>query len=115
MRTTLDIDDDLLQAAKELARAEGKTAGQVISDLARKGLTQASALMGLAEEAVPAFVMQDGWVTLTNREGLVVTNELVDRLMEEADFEDACLPPPRTPPTKPAGPHPAPSAKGKRR
>lgn len=95
MRTTLDIDDDILQAAKELARAENKTAGQVISELARKGLTQATqAPMGFAEEASPAFVMKDGFVALTNREGLVVTKELVDRLMEEADFEDAGLPPP---------------------
>jgi hypothetical protein len=38
MRTTLDIDDDVLQAAKELATARRKTAGQVLSDLARKGL-----------------------------------------------------------------------------
>jgi len=50
MRTTLDIDDDILQAAKELARLERKTAGQVLSELARKGLTQAPA-MGLSEEA----------------------------------------------------------------
>jgi hypothetical protein len=38
MRTTLDIDDDILQAAKEIAAAEGRTAGRVLSDLARKGL-----------------------------------------------------------------------------
>lgn len=38
MRTTLDIEDDVLQAAKELARQEGGTAGQVISALARRGL-----------------------------------------------------------------------------
>jgi len=31
MRTTLDIDDDVLQAAKELARRERKTAGAMIS------------------------------------------------------------------------------------
>ena len=31
MRTTLDIDDDLLAAAKELARRENVTAGQVVS------------------------------------------------------------------------------------
>ena len=37
MRTTLDIDDDVLQAAKELAQYESKTAGQVLSDLARRG------------------------------------------------------------------------------
>ena len=52
MRTTLDIDDDILQAAKEMARAERKTAGQVISELARKGLTQAKrACRGFGEEA----------------------------------------------------------------
>jgi hypothetical protein len=38
MRTTLDIEDDVLQAAKELARREGRTAGQVISELARRSL-----------------------------------------------------------------------------
>jgi hypothetical protein len=38
MRTTLDIDDDLLQAAKELGAMQKKTAGQILSDLARKGL-----------------------------------------------------------------------------
>jgi len=39
MRTTLDIDDDVLQAAKELGALHGKTAGQVVSELARKGLS----------------------------------------------------------------------------
>ena len=38
MRTTLDIADDVLQAAKELADVRGTTAGQVLSELARKGL-----------------------------------------------------------------------------
>jgi hypothetical protein len=38
VRTTLDIDDDVLNAAKELAAARRMTAGQVISELARKGL-----------------------------------------------------------------------------
>lgn len=37
MRTTLDIDEDVLQAAKELATKEKRSAGAVISDLARKG------------------------------------------------------------------------------
>jgi hypothetical protein len=39
MRTTLDIDDDVLQAAKEIATACGSTTGKVISDLVRKGMT----------------------------------------------------------------------------
>jgi hypothetical protein len=38
MRTTLDIDADVLQAAKELAALYGRTTGQVLSELARKGL-----------------------------------------------------------------------------
>ncbi len=38
MRTTLDIDTDVLQAAKELAELRGRTTGQVLSELARKGL-----------------------------------------------------------------------------
>lgn len=38
MHTTLDIDADVLLAAKDLARRQGKTAGEVLSDLARLGL-----------------------------------------------------------------------------
>jgi hypothetical protein len=41
MRTTLDIDDDVLQAAKEIAASRRLTAGQVLSQLARKGLEPA--------------------------------------------------------------------------
>ena len=36
MRTTLNIDDDVLQAAKDLARHEKTTAGAMISELVRK-------------------------------------------------------------------------------
>jgi hypothetical protein len=38
MRTTLDIDEDVLQAAKEIAVQERTTAGKVLSNLARRGL-----------------------------------------------------------------------------
>jgi hypothetical protein len=38
MRTTLDIDDDVLQVAKELAANRRTTAGRVLSELARRGL-----------------------------------------------------------------------------
>jgi hypothetical protein len=41
MRTTLDVDDDVLQAAKEIAANRGTTAGRVLSDLARKALQPA--------------------------------------------------------------------------
>lgn len=38
MRTTLDIDDAVLAAAKEIARSRGQTTGMVISELASRGL-----------------------------------------------------------------------------
>ena len=38
MRTTLEIDDEVLDAAKSLARVEGKSIGKVISELSRRGL-----------------------------------------------------------------------------
>ena len=38
MQTTLDIDPDVLQAAKELAEHRGTTAGKVLSELARNAL-----------------------------------------------------------------------------
>lgn len=38
MRTTLQIDDDVLESARVLAAADGRTVGAVISDLARRTL-----------------------------------------------------------------------------
>jgi len=38
VRTTLDIDDDVLQAVKELAQVRGVTAGQALSALVRQAL-----------------------------------------------------------------------------
>jgi hypothetical protein len=84
MRTTLDIDDDVLAATKELARVERKTAGHVLSDLARKGLTSSRGPETGALEIV------DGIPLLPSRGG-VVTKELVDRLIEEADLEEGRL------------------------
>ena len=38
MRTTLTIDDDLLAAARSLARAKSESIGKALSELARRGL-----------------------------------------------------------------------------
>lgn len=38
MRTTVTIDDDVLAAARSLARHDGRSVGAVLSDLARRGL-----------------------------------------------------------------------------
>jgi len=56
MRTTLNIDDDIVAAARELAAAERRPLGAVISQLARQGLTPArvEADGGLPVIRVPA-------------------------------------------------------------
>ena len=79
MRTTLDIEDDLLVAAKELARREGTTAGQVISALVRQALTQ-TAKSGVPVANEPEAVY--GFRPFASR-GSVVSNELVDRLRDQ--------------------------------
>jgi hypothetical protein len=87
MRTTLDIDDDVLAAAKELAKAQHSTAGEIISDLARRALTFAAGAEG--REAAPhGLLYEDGWYVLPSR-GAVVTNELLDKIQEELDRDDA--------------------------
>ena len=77
MRTTLDIADDVLQAAKERARRENKTAGEVISELARSALT-ANPPAPRASEPRAHYGLRP-----FPRRGGIVTNELIDRLREE--------------------------------
>ena len=78
MRTTLDIDDDLVAAAKELARREGSTAGAVVSRLLRRSLTGLD--VPPASERVSRCVA--GFEPFPARPGVVVTNEQVDALRE---------------------------------
>lgn len=40
MRTTIAIEDDVLLAAKAIARQKNRSLGEVISDLARKSLSR---------------------------------------------------------------------------
>ena len=89
MRTTIDIDDDILQAAKELAKAEGRTMSQVISDLARKGLTSPSAGLTAVFAEPAASFEHDVWPTFPARDGPPVTVELIERIQDEIDLEDA--------------------------
>lgn len=80
MRTTLDIDDDVLVAAKELARRECKTAGKFMSDLMREALrnrASGSTNDGSGREFYGFRPIPAG--------GAVVTNELVDKLREELE------------------------------
>jgi hypothetical protein len=38
VRTTVDLDPEVLEAARSLARSQGRSLGRVLSDLARRGL-----------------------------------------------------------------------------
>ena len=92
MRTTLDIDDDVLEAAKELAKAQNSTAGEVISDLARRSLTTPTAPVTQVVATGPGgTILKNGWYVLPSRGGPPVTSELIKRLLDEADLEDAGL------------------------
>jgi hypothetical protein len=79
VRTTLDIADDVLLAVKERARRERRSAGEVISDLARQAL-QAH----LHSDAIADADTFYGFRPLPRRGG-TVSNELIDRLREEED------------------------------
>jgi hypothetical protein len=77
MRTTLDIDEDVLLAAKELARHQGVTAGQVISELSRQ------ALAGGGAKPASRKRNASGFRPFGSRGG-VITNALIDKLRNES-------------------------------
>jgi hypothetical protein len=53
MRTTVTLDDDVFEAAKAQAEASGKKLGEVLSELARRGLRAAAATT--AKNGLPTF------------------------------------------------------------
>jgi Arc/MetJ family transcription regulator len=70
MRTTIDIDDDVLQAAKELAMKEKSTAGRVISQLARRTLAAVSATKR-TRNTVPVLPRRGDMITLDHTRKLM--------------------------------------------
>ena len=79
MRTTLDIDDDLLAAAKDLARREHTTAGEMISRLVRRSLTgeQGASKPSRSRRAAVA-----GFQPFAARAEVIATNAQVDALRD---------------------------------
>jgi len=73
MRTTLDIDDDVMLAVKTLSRQRKVTAGRLLSELARKSLVRRSS--HAMRNGVPLFPGKTG--------SHVVTMALVNRLRDE--------------------------------
>lgn len=80
MRTTLDIDDDVLLAAKDLARREKKSVGQIISELARKGLAGTRAATTREPNAIAGL-------RLFLTKARIVSNELIDKLREDGESQ----------------------------
>jgi hypothetical protein len=80
MRTTLDIDEDILMAAKSLARHRNLSAGQVVSQLLRKALT------GEVSSSQSPDLVSEGQ-TITGFRPFpagkaIVTNDVVNNLRE---------------------------------
>lgn len=75
MRTTLAIDDDILAAAKHLAAREHKSVGEVISALARQGLTRSTGEQKSQRNGIPLLPAR--------KAATPVTLELVNQLRDE--------------------------------
>lgn len=73
MRTTLDLDEDILAAAKALAAHRGLTAGQVVSDLARKGLAAGKSKVR----------MRNGVPLLASSFDRIVTPQMVEDALDQ--------------------------------
>ena len=88
MRTTLDIADDVLFAAKEIARREKKSLGETISELVRRAFAQHAAELsggefpGSSPPSASERLSAYGIHPLPSRGG-IVSNELIDRLRDE--------------------------------
>lgn len=74
MRTTVDIDEDVLLAAKDIAKRAGISMGKVLSDLARRALTEKTD--SSTRNGVPLFP--------TQADASIVTQELINQLRDEA-------------------------------
>lgn len=77
MRTTINIDEDVLIAVRERARREKRTAGEVLSELARSALTGQQGRN--AHDGAASF---HGFRPLPHR-GAAVSNALIDDLREQ--------------------------------
>lgn len=74
MRTTLDVDDDVLAAARALARSEHRSLGRVVSQLARQGLAPRTQRLG-EEAGFPVFAV--------DADAAAITGEMVQAALDE--------------------------------
>jgi len=72
MRTTLNVDDDVLLAARQRAAVEGTSLGEALSAMAREGMRRARSSR-----------LRNG-VPLIPNASKTVTAEMVDELLDES-------------------------------
>jgi hypothetical protein len=75
MRTTVDLDDDVLHEARTIARVERRSLGRVLSDLARRGLTRTELEID-EDEGFPVFRVPE--------DAPPITDELVRMALDES-------------------------------
>lgn len=75
MRTTLDVDEDVLFAVKNLAASRKTSVGKVLSELARQALLPPTQTKSLKRNGFTLFPKQS--------DGVIVTMDLVNRLRDE--------------------------------
>lgn len=87
MRTTLSIDDDVLYAVKSLARRDGRSVGDVLSELARSALQAPVLSSGVDQGDADASTLDAqlaalGLTPYRAPGGRVVTQAQIDALRE---------------------------------
>lgn len=87
MRTTLDIADDVLLAAKETARRDKRSVGDVVSDLARRALQGDPPPPGARAAAARRDQRLAGLgIQPLPKRGGIVSNETIDRLRDDGIY-----------------------------
>jgi len=76
VRTTIDLDEDILRAAKDLAEERSQSLGRILSDLARKGLQPSGQSLD-TRNGVPLLPRKPG--------ARPVTSQMVKDLLELED------------------------------
>lgn len=74
MRTTLNLDDDVLRAIRSLAKERGESLGAVVSDLVREALRPPEAVT--YEGDLPVFQVKE--------DAPPITPEMVESALEES-------------------------------
>lgn len=77
MRTTLDIDTDILETARKMAEIRRVSTGKMISELVRKGLETPNGEIHEVRNGFPQFP----------RTGQTISVEMIEDMLEDEDRE----------------------------